>query len=334
MRETFRRHEVGDRLSAAEVNRWTRVARRIAAARNGSNQYGQQTASMLGASGQPPFFQGVVEVVGQYLDQKGIYEIYPRYFDRDLNQWRTDQSSGTWLLDANSLELSLSAQDKLVAFWDDQREMFIPLGSGGATFTAPPIVDIQGGDGQNVIGTNQGNPDIEFALEKSDTGSGGWSTVNNRIYACNGNFVTSLTAQDLADLTPFFDGQNLVGTGHDGQVSGTGIYSYTAFRGTHYLRIVTASRKSDVTMKFAALRLTAAAPEGTDNSVSPTDAISIGDFTTVYHLAIKAEVNNDGPVVFSVDDSGEMIKVEVSADRYTILAELSCHYEVAAPEDE
>ncbi len=135
----------GDPITAAAWNRLGAVANRFAGARAGGNMAGMNTGSAFSWAGQPSFRQGLVEVKEQSKNEDeeavdGEWVVRLRWYSHNGGEWKTDGKTGgegggeaswsdegkDWLLDAKGLGASLKVGDLLCAFWDAQRQMWVP----------------------------------------------------------------------------------------------------------------------------------------------------------------------------------------------------------------
>ena len=111
-----------------------------------------------------------------------------RYYDPEAKRWieREDE----FMLDTRAVGLRLKRDDTLVAWWDEQRGMFVP-----AWQCAPAsMVDFNGEPydaADTIFSTESGRSDIRFELEISEEsdeyGEPVWKSINNRICKVNGN---------------------------------------------------------------------------------------------------------------------------------------------------
>lgn len=144
--------KVGSLLSASEYNRLVTMVNQLAAARPGSWTAGLQAGALGGTANLPPWKQHIVEIVSpsaQTWQQAGeeqdssevkVYEVALRYFNPDNCQWEKvekweDGGEGgasytgvRYYLDASEFGGVPAQGDKLAAWWDSQRGMFVPCG--------------------------------------------------------------------------------------------------------------------------------------------------------------------------------------------------------------
>src|SRR5690606_18836779 len=148
MRELFKDKQPGDTLGAGHINKLNKIARIVANQNPGAFTYGTE----YGHAGPTPYVQRVVIVTGvpesassnsssqssgSTIDPDNglVYKCKYRYYDPTVedeeDRWKTDDDAGEFDLDAESVEIDLSKNDVLCAWWDPQRGAFIPLKSEG-----------------------------------------------------------------------------------------------------------------------------------------------------------------------------------------------------------
>lgn len=117
----------GDRLGATHINELSRAAELTFQRFSGS--YGAGGVHS-GGSGLPEFVlrSCVITALGYYGDDdEHIYTIKMIYFDPDSKTWKTDDLGGVYLLDDRQNETWYVPGDKLQAYFDAQRNGFVPL---------------------------------------------------------------------------------------------------------------------------------------------------------------------------------------------------------------
>ncbi len=133
-RETFPDKQEGDILGAGHVNKLNRVARDFTSMFGGGfgfTKEGQQ-------ANLPPFIEMPIEVITLSCDgDDDLVEIRPLYYDFDDSKWKRNDEAGPYCLDPTvygdtstdppSGILDLVIGDRLAAFWDVQRFMFLPI---------------------------------------------------------------------------------------------------------------------------------------------------------------------------------------------------------------
>lgn len=143
-KEIFPDKEEGDILGAGHVNKLNRVGRAFTSLFGGSYGYakgGQRTDIA-------PFIQYPVEVVSLTCPDEPVptdfVEVRPLYYDFDQAEptpkWKLNDEAGPFCLDPTVYDdtsvtppvsvLALEIGDRLAAFWDPQRNMFLPINPG------------------------------------------------------------------------------------------------------------------------------------------------------------------------------------------------------------
>jgi len=131
-KELFPDKSEGDVLGASHVNKLNRAARAVTSALGTSFVMGHGP----GESPFPPFIQIPIEVIAESCDgDTDLVEIRPLYYDSDSATWKLNDKSGPYCLDPSVFDLSFSTGDQLVAFWNSQRGMFLPLNPGSGCDT-------------------------------------------------------------------------------------------------------------------------------------------------------------------------------------------------------
>lgn len=134
MLEQFPEQKPGDPWpSARHINKLSSVFGRLGRISGGSNQNIRHGESSISISSNPPWTQHVVIISNKQIndddtEDSGLYLIKFRWYSNDNAEWKTDDKE--WELDANDFDRSLEVGDKLVAFWDRQRGMFVPANTG------------------------------------------------------------------------------------------------------------------------------------------------------------------------------------------------------------
>lgn len=125
MREKFPKKRPGDSLPARHVNELSRVARRLSD-RVGNSGVGALSTNYGAVAVPQPWRQRLVIVTEVRGDD--LYYVQQRFYDHYNTQWRTDNLINEWEMDASDYEdLTFEVDDKVVAYWDAQRGMFIPI---------------------------------------------------------------------------------------------------------------------------------------------------------------------------------------------------------------
>lgn len=138
-KETFPDKKEGDVLGASHVNKLNRVGRAFNSMTGGSYGYSKD--------GQPtniaPFIQYPVEIIKLSCDgDSSLVEVHPLYFDFDGDgpKWKKNGNAGPYCLDPTVYDdtsvtppvsaLDLAKGDRITAWWDPQRNMFLPMPPG------------------------------------------------------------------------------------------------------------------------------------------------------------------------------------------------------------
>lgn len=123
-KEKFPIKRPGDSLSAAHINALSEVAKRDAGNVSGTNLVGIK--GPINSVAAPPYFvKNVLIVIGQ--ESAGIYKVRQRYYDHKLGGWRTNYNTNHFLMDASDVGATYEQDDKAVAYWCEQRAMYIPM---------------------------------------------------------------------------------------------------------------------------------------------------------------------------------------------------------------
>ncbi len=154
-RKTYPIKQPGDILGAGHVNALSAAAK-LTDNQPGSFTYGTDNAIDV----QAPFYQRAVIVVqigeplvsssssssskssssissSSGLDvplrRSDLVLVRPLYYDSTADRWKTDDEEGPYELDIGVLGLSVDVDEILTAYWDPQRDAFVPVsGVGGA----------------------------------------------------------------------------------------------------------------------------------------------------------------------------------------------------------
>lgn len=128
-REIFPDKEPGDNLSAEHINKLNRVGRTVSGMPPGSFQFGKEGVS----AGAPPFILHPVVVTGvPYGDEavscnedEDLYRVRPRYWTG--SEWAENDDVLEFCLDADYWDAVYGLEEIITAWWNPQREAFIPL---------------------------------------------------------------------------------------------------------------------------------------------------------------------------------------------------------------
>ncbi len=130
MRETFPEKNAGEPLSAEHINKLSSVASRFGSISGSSGTNIRHGESVVSISSPPIWNQHIVEVSNKKIngadtEDSGLFLVKFRWYSFDDAEWKTDDKE--FELDATELTTKLELEDKLVAFWDQQRGMFVPV---------------------------------------------------------------------------------------------------------------------------------------------------------------------------------------------------------------
>ncbi len=295
MREIFRRKKVGERLSVRQVNKLSSISRRIVSSATGSYKAGVSNDRFIADSNPPPFIEMPVIITASLGDD--IYEVQSRYYDTNVSSWLTDVEFGPFDLDASDLNISLSVDNVITAFWHEQRAMFIPSSSSSADCL--PLVDYQGGN--HAVARDPtlfGAPEIHFGLEQSNNGETDWKLINDRFYIVN----------EISDAT------------------NVGIYTFSFSSPFRFLRVSAVSSVPSF-LEWAALRIEAKCKEGVPHSLG----LKLENSGPVLHWKPEASIRNDPANVdipsFSVLPNGHVIQVKTpELQTWTYKADVACRF--------
>lgn len=128
-RTQFPMKRAGEHLSADHINAISQAVSDLIGVVPGSFQDGWFSKAGRGTSGSPYFVKNIV-VITSVVDSEGVYEVQPRYYDHTEGRWHSDTNSGPYYMDSRDLGTTYEVDDKVVAYWDEQRAAFIPTASG------------------------------------------------------------------------------------------------------------------------------------------------------------------------------------------------------------
>jgi len=127
--ETFPPVKAGDPITAVRANREAKVLNRFAGMRGGEGMSGKHSDSFIQFGVDfSEWVQGVVKVTD--VEDSPIYLVRFLHYNFETKEWV--EQTRKWRLDASGIETTLSEGEILIAYWDKQRSMFVPIsGSGG-----------------------------------------------------------------------------------------------------------------------------------------------------------------------------------------------------------
>ncbi len=126
-RTRFPKKKPGDSLSADHVNALSEACGLAVNEMTGTYQVGLNTGTAR-STASPPFAVKHIVIVVSRVSQY-LYNVRPRYYDHLDNTWKTNDRSGPYLMDSKDFEVDYKKDDKVVAYWDEQRAAFIPIGT-------------------------------------------------------------------------------------------------------------------------------------------------------------------------------------------------------------
>jgi len=75
------------------------------------------------------WIQSIVQVTNDDDADNQLYKVKLRYWDRITSAWALVDKE--WDLDASDLDMALSNDNRVVAYWDATRSMYVPTGGSG-----------------------------------------------------------------------------------------------------------------------------------------------------------------------------------------------------------
>jgi len=265
MRETFPKKKKGDSLAARHVNDLSRVARQFAGPIVGSYSNAHQSGVAAFSTQLPMWTESAVEITNDVIDDddtsdSGLYLCKIRYYDSTDEEWKSQDKE--WQLDATAIGASLSVDDVVIAYFHQQRGMFVPV-SGSEVAS---LVEARGDSTTAAVihETGETSYEVEFWLERND--GTGWTKVHGRTFYINAYHPETL------DLT----------------VSGVGFVTFLANNEDRFrLAFLPSEALDDVILEYGVIKLEAKDRGGVliADSVGP-------DANIVDDLVFEAEVNN------------------------------------------
>ena len=148
MGELFPEKEEGDVLGAGHVNRLSDVCRSVSGIRASGGMQLSQTRSSLSISGPGKWQQVDCEISNLVINDtdtsgSGFYLIKFRYWNTVDDEWAVDDDH-EYELDTSDSDDAYAVGDKLVAYWDTQRRMFVPLKSAVSGDWFQLLTDLDG----------------------------------------------------------------------------------------------------------------------------------------------------------------------------------------------
>ena len=203
MREVFPRKTRGQPLTAKHINDLSRAARAV-----GTPMPGSYMMSTVGANAAfPPFAQRtfvVLDAPEEVSDESSssssstssssssqsrsssssngdynfeprpsiIYKIKPLYYDHTAEQWKLDTDHNFLDMDAGGVDQTFTEGDVVIAFWDEQRDAWIPIRTtGGLDIIRFEIVSVGGCETCRAIATVLSRPEGQSKVRFEDSNS-------------------------------------------------------------------------------------------------------------------------------------------------------------------
>jgi hypothetical protein len=121
----FPHKKSGDSLEASHVNDLSSAARQVVGIKVGGNLTKHQGESFLGLYGNPAWHQYTFEITGNVNSSPdGLFKGKIRYWDNVTSTWKTNDTE--YQIDTTDSDATFAIGDKVVAYWDKQRVMFLP----------------------------------------------------------------------------------------------------------------------------------------------------------------------------------------------------------------
>jgi len=118
----------GDSLEATHVNDLSDAARQITGLTVGGNISKHQSGTSLSLSAGSPWYQYTFEITGNVNEEEdGYYKGKTRWWDSAEEEWKNNDTE--YQIDTTDSVVSCGVGDKIVAYWDKQRGMFLPCSS-------------------------------------------------------------------------------------------------------------------------------------------------------------------------------------------------------------
>lgn len=127
MRENLSTPKSGQAVSASYLNRVSGVARKMSAGASSSHCAQIHNESMRAFALPSPFVKHVMHLLLVDNETK-IHTGRLRYFNHSLDQWVTDGVD--YQIDTKSDSREFSYDDKILAYWDSNRGMFVGVSNG------------------------------------------------------------------------------------------------------------------------------------------------------------------------------------------------------------
>lgn len=177
MRENFPHKKAGDTISAHHLNMLSDVARRTGTPIPSPYGYrsGQASANLA------PFNQRLFKITT--ITNAPVYGAKPWYYDTDDSTWKKDDEVQEIDIDASAIEATFILDDVVEAYYDPQRDAYIPILSGDS---APGA--IKEGFLNNTLNAAKTSPGYTQATMSVYASSGStWADTETNITVTNRN---------------------------------------------------------------------------------------------------------------------------------------------------
>jgi len=133
MHENFPRKYPGDSISARHINDLGSVLARVGRL-GGVGQDVRQNSSALSVSAALPWQQEIFIITNTKInatdaDDSGLYLAKMRWYSFDDEEWKTNDGQ-EYEIDTTECENEYKVNDKLVAYFDEKRGMWVSVGTG------------------------------------------------------------------------------------------------------------------------------------------------------------------------------------------------------------
>lgn len=325
MLERFRIFRKRERLTASHVNRISRSVEQFAHQRGGGYTREIHDPSGFGRPLDAPWQQFIFTITDLQIDTgdsptSGLYLGRIRWYSLDGDDWNTDTDDRERVLDAREFSFTFVVGDKVVAYWDRQREAFIPIAGGDVVSVPMILVDYNGVAATPLPQESLAGGDISFALEISTSQTGPWYTVNSRICVINGNVMLNEaeTAKASGAMHYTFESEGIrwlrVACNTNIQFSLSVISPGVPT--TEYI-------ETEVDIDFAAIRLEMKRADSELHSTSPALTPSM----TVEGWVEEAAIGNAAPTFLPNPDGTIKVTTPTTA-RWTVECELAVVFEI------
>lgn len=183
----------GDELKASEFNAVAEVANRFAILRGGKGTSVTNGGSIVGLFGSSAWIQTTVEVTAVQSAANFLYTIKQRYYSWDNTQWESFDK--TWDLDAKDFEMALEVGDRVSAYWDSRRKMFVPAAGEGAATGLSSKIEFKL---LQLLTTTTGSVDAKVEFYYDGNNPGQYIKVYNKAISADYMFQGKVGAKGMA----------------------------------------------------------------------------------------------------------------------------------------